>query len=63
MNRTALRTRGTDATAWADAVEGFLFADGHTACVYARVGADDDITEVLTAPRLRGDDDASGDGL
>ena len=49
VNRTAVRTGGTDATAWADAVEAFLFADGHTACVYARVGADDDITEVLTA--------------
>ena len=49
VNRTAVRTNGTDATAWADAVEAFLFADGHTACVYARVGADDDITEVLTA--------------
>ena len=49
VNRTAVRTGGTDATAWADAVEAFLFADGHTACVYARVDADDDITEVLTA--------------
>jgi ribosomal protein S18 acetylase RimI-like enzyme len=48
VNRTAVRSAGTDATAWADATEAFLFADGRSACVYARVGTDDDITQVLT---------------
>jgi hypothetical protein len=35
-------------TEWADAAGGFLFADGKTGCVYARVGADDALTDVLT---------------
>ncbi len=47
--RTAVRTsEDVDAVKFADAAEAFLFADGHTACVYARVDADDDLTKVLT---------------
>jgi ribosomal protein S18 acetylase RimI-like enzyme len=46
--RLGLRTSDAlDPTTWVTAAEEFLFADGNTACVYARVGPDDEVTALL----------------
>ncbi|MGQ0825633.1 MAG: GNAT family N-acetyltransferase [Actinomycetota bacterium] len=42
------RSSELNAAAWADAAEAFAFADGKTACAFARIGTDDDIIAVLT---------------
>ena len=47
--RTAVRANNeVTAAEFVSALEGFLFSDGKTACVSARVGADDDVTDALT---------------
>ena len=49
-DRTAIRSVDDgNAAAWVAEAEAFLFADGKTGCVIARVGLDDDITELLVA--------------
>lgn len=52
-NRLALRVVGSNGTAnpatWADRVDGFLMQHGRTACVFTRIGPDDDLVEPLTA--------------
>jgi hypothetical protein len=48
--------RATDelpAREWADRVDGFFAEHGRTACVFARVGADDELTEVLETRGFR----------
>jgi hypothetical protein len=46
--RLALRVSGDmKPREWVDAAEDFLFADGKSACIYTRVGADDDVTAAL----------------
>ena len=46
--RLALRVSDElEPKAWVDAAEDFLFADGKSACIYTRVGPDDDVTQAL----------------
>jgi ribosomal protein S18 acetylase RimI-like enzyme len=46
--RLALRVSDAlEPKAWVDAASDFLFADGTTACVYTRVGVDDDVNALL----------------
>jgi GNAT superfamily N-acetyltransferase len=48
--RIAIRTTPAFAApAWADAASAFFDARGKSSCVFTRVGADDDLSEVLTA--------------
>jgi hypothetical protein len=46
--RLGLRTSDAlEGPAWVTAAEEFLLSDGNTACVYARVGDDDEVTALL----------------
>jgi GNAT superfamily N-acetyltransferase len=48
--RSAIRSDASlEATAWVDALTAFLDARGKAGCVFARVGADDDLHAELTA--------------
>jgi ribosomal protein S18 acetylase RimI-like enzyme len=52
--RNAVRSdRSLPAQRWVDIVDGFFAGKGRTACVYARQGADDDITEQLLTRGFR----------
>ena len=53
-SRTAIRADDSlPAGAWVDTVDEFLSRGGRTACVNARVGADDDLTDLLLARGFR----------
>ncbi len=46
-SRIALRKGASEPAAWVEQLETFLFADGKTACVFLRIGPDDDVADML----------------